>query len=334
MICIFSGVKDYTTNKVIKWINHLSDWEVIRVNYDEPQAIQGLSIEVIDNEVSICFNNKIITLNKIKAAWYRKGKNWFFNEHQPVIINDHFNFSLHLNKKISNELSKLSEYVHHLIITQVPCLGSPIENDLNKLIVLEMAKQVGLLVPNFYVSNNIKLIREKLSHSPQMITKAMSDGIYLFDNKETANGYFSYTETIQLHDIDKLPDIIPPSFLQTGIQKKFDLRVFFLVDRCYSIAILSQSDEKTKVDFRKYNDQKPNRNIPYKLPKSIEKKVVTLFKNLRLNTGSIDFVVDYNNNFYFLEVNPVGQFTNFSVSCNYNLEKEIAKTLIDYAEGK
>ena len=93
------------------------------------------------------------------------------------------------------------------------------------------------------------------------------------------------------------------------------------------MAIFSQKNEGTVVDFRKYTDGNPQRKVPYKLPKSEEKKLIALMEELDLNTGSIDIIVDINNNYIFLEVNPVGQFGMTSVPCNYYLERKIAKTL-------
>lgn len=47
---------------------------------------------------------------------------------------------------------------------------------------------------------------------------------------------------------------------------------------------------------------------------------------LDLNSGSIDFIKS-GNNYYFLEVNPIGQFGNVSTDCNYSLERKIAEFL-------
>jgi glutathione synthase/RimK-type ligase-like ATP-grasp enzyme len=93
------------------------------------------------------------------------------------------------------------------------------------------------------------------------------------------------------------------------------------------MAILSQNDEQTKIDFRHYNAQKPNRNVPYLLPEEISIKIDRLMKKLRLKTGSVDMIVTGADEFFFLEVNPVGQFLNVSHTCNYNLEKKVAAYL-------
>lgn len=47
---------------------------------------------------------------------------------------------------------------------------------------------------------------------------------------------------------------------------------------------------------------------------------------LDLNCGSFDFIKN-KDQYYFLEINPVGQFLGLSKICNYSLEKEIAEYL-------
>lgn len=109
------------------------------------------------------------------------------------------------------------------------------------------------------------------------------------------------------------------------VEKKYEIRSFFIDNKFYSMAIFSQTDEQTKIDFRKYSN---NRNEPYKLPFDIENKLKSLFKKLDLNTGSIDLIVDKNDNYIFLEINPVGQYGMTSFPCNYNLEETIANYLL------
>lgn len=50
---------------------------------------------------------------------------------------------------------------------------------------------------------------------------------------------------------------------------------------------------------------------------------------LNYSSGSIDLVVDKDDKYIFLEVNPVGQFGMVSYPCNYGLEKIIAKALCE-----
>ena len=90
------------------------------------------------------------------------------------------------------------------------------------------------------------------------------------------------------------------------------------------MAIFSQLDDKTKLDYRNYNREKPNRNVPFKLPDKIKNQILDFINITRLNTGSIDLIYSKENDFVFLEVNPVGQFGWVSKYCNYYLEKKVA----------
>src|SRR5690606_41647080 len=64
-----------------------------------------------------------------------------------------------------------------------------------------------------------------------------------------------------------------------------------------------------------------NRTVAFNLPSDIENKLTKLMNVLSLNFGSIDMIVSKNREYYFLEVNPVGQFGMVSFPCNYNIER-------------
>jgi ATP-GRASP peptide maturase of grasp-with-spasm system len=329
VICIFSSSVDYSTTDVIRWLHHLGKKDVIRVNYHDLNNNNQVRIDITEGSFSFALNGSRYQLQDIEAVWYRKGKNWLCDQFYPVTIEGHCVFSDYLNYKFKCEESTLSEYLHFIIETSVPVLGTSIKGDLNKLLVLKAAKECGLMTPAFYVTNHTGGIQQAFNLSSGLITKSMSDGLYLFENKVNNTGYFSYTEKVDKEMTQHLPESFSPSFLQENILKKYELRVFYLDGKCYSMAILSQSDEQTKTDFRKYNEKKPNRFVPFKLPATVERNVIRLFRKLELNTGSADLLVDLQDQYYFLEINPVGQFGMVSSPCNYYLEKQVALKLLE-----
>jgi glutathione synthase/RimK-type ligase-like ATP-grasp enzyme len=160
----------------------------------------------------------------------------------------------------------------------------------------------------------------------------MSDGVYLFENEEKSQGYFTYTESLSSEDMEGYPEKISPSFIQSKIEKQYEVRVFYLDGRFFSWAIFSQSDTQTRTDYRKYNDQRPNRVVPYVLPETLQQQLIDLFRKIDLNTGSVDLMVDFQGTYYFLEINPTGQFGVLSRATNYQLEAEIARWLINHAQ--
>ncbi|MEO5890278.1 MAG: grasp-with-spasm system ATP-grasp peptide maturase [Ferruginibacter sp.] len=327
MICIFSSIDDYSTTDVMKWLHHFGK-EVIRVNSNEGISNDSMKIDISNETFSFQLDGRTIRLNEIEAVWYRKGSNWLCDLFYPVSVDDHQGFTNYLNYKLKVEEARLSEYLHYIIENTVPFLGSSTKGDLNKLLVLSAAKNVGLLVPDFYISNHKEGIGRVFDQAPDLITKSISDGLYQFDNTDKNTGYFTFTEKVDHQSTTDLADRFSPSFLQKNIHKKYEVRVFFLDGECFSMAILSQMDEQTKIDFRKYNEKKPNRFVPFLLPDDIDNKIKSLFGKLDLNTGSVDLMVDQEDDFYFLEINPVGQFGMVSSPCNYFLEKKVALNLI------
>lgn len=67
----------------------------------------------------------------------------------------------------------------------------------------------------------------------------------------------------------------------------------------HSMAMFTQRNQKTTIDYRNYDFEYPARRVPYDLPKSIEKKIDALMRELGLNTGSIDMIYTVNNEYVF-----------------------------------
>jgi len=245
-------------------------------------------------------------IDEIGSVWYRRGGIQFLRKtYENPSIHIHMNEYQHW----------LEDYVMHSLESKKH-INKQRKSHVNKLLVLEEARKIGLEVPSFYLAENMDdvIIGET-------ITKSITGNVIIESLHAESDGIM-YTSVINEKDNESF--LI--SFFQEKIEKDFEIRSFYLEGRIWSMAIFSQNDAQTKTDFRKYNTEKPNRNIRYKLPDHLEEKVIRLMEALDLNCGSLDFIMS-GNTYYFLEVNPVGQFGNLSFDCNYYLEKEIAEYL-------
>lgn len=330
MICIFSNARDYATGDVLRWLNHLGRTDVLRINHDDHDDPDPVRLDCQNEIVVFRIGEQVVPLSEIEIVWYRKGKNWLCDHFFSVDVEDHKRLTQSLSVRVKMEELKLAEYLHYVIQSSIPALGAPSKSDLNKLIVLSIAREVGLKTPDSYITNSREGLETIVSGKHSLITKAMSDGLYLFDYGENKTGYFTYTEDFTSEQLRGEEELFSPSLLQPRIDKKYELRIFYLEGICYASAIFSQSDEQTKTDFRKYNEERPNRNVPFQLPETIEQKIRLLFERLKLNTGSVDIIVDVHNEYYFLEINPVGQFGMVSETCNYYIEQKIATYLMQH----
>ena len=226
-------------------------------------------------------------------------------------------------KYTNKEIDTLIDYIYKRIYQNMRTNLGGRAMDLNRLIVMDMAKNEGLQTPNYeIITSGMQLLQSKKSLG-EIVTKTIENGIY-----DTYKGkrYYNYTETIDNNFYTENKNTqFAPSLISQLIEKQYEIRSFYLDGDFYSMAIFSQTDQETVTDFRKGDTPV---NVPYKLPNEIENKLRCLYKKLNLNTGSADFIVDKNGNYIFLEINPVGQFGMTSEPCNYNLEQKVADFLI------
>lgn len=325
MILIFSIYNDYSTTQVCEWLRHKNQ-TYIRINGNKEESA-FVSANTEEDEYIFLHNGHSINLGEVSSVWYRKSGlsamnfkadydvedgEFFFENNRSVLANT-----------VKNEITTLSDYLHWYF-EQVPHLGKRSNATLNKIIVLSQAKAVGLKVPECHILTKKQDLIDLLNRKEELITKALKDGIYEFNPN---HAYYTYTERITMANVSAYPDVFAPTLFQSLIKKKFELRVFILQHQFYSMAIFSQENEETKIDSRKGDSKDLGRRIPFNLPTEIKTKLMSLMNELDLNTGSADIVVDEDDNYIFLEINPVGQFSMVSDPCNYYLEKEVAEFL-------
>lgn len=300
MILIISQNQETTTTEVIKWLIKMKK-SFIRVHEDEV-----FNIRTKDKRIYLESHRNCFFIDDITSVWYRRG-GLQFNRLQ------YKNNSINLN--MDEYQHWLEDYVRKRIDSK-KSINKESTSDLNKLWVLEQAQNAGLDVPQYFLADNTDDV--KLGKT---IMKTIGENPRIENIIKDSSGMM-YTSIVQ----ERETTTFFTTFFQEKIEKDFEIRSFYLNGKTWSTAIFSQNDEQTKVDFRKYNIKKPNRNVPYQLPKDIEEKMHLLMVSLDLSCGSLDFIKSGNKH-YFLEVNAVGQFLGFSVKCNYSLEKEIAEYL-------
>ncbi|WP_289058382.1 grasp-with-spasm system ATP-grasp peptide maturase [uncultured Flavobacterium sp.] len=336
MIVIFTIEEDFSTNNVVRILKYYNQ-KVIRININD--GVHKF-LRISENQILFTndLNKEVINLLDIKSCWWRRnGLNHhnFIDDIPEELRFEKFDLTTLIhgtNSLLKKESADLIEFIYNKIYANCKInLGKPAFN-LNKLMVLDLAKKHGLKIPSYEIIRSSLDIQEKLREGKH-ITKAINNGIYtVIDNHR----FYSYTELIELEDSTAVTDkeiAHFPSLVMNLIEKRSEIRTFFMEGKFYSMIIFSQSSDQTSVDFRKYNEEKPNRTEPYKLPISIEQKLINIFTELGFNSGSVDLIIDDKDEFVFLEINPVGQYGMVSDPCNYNLDDLIAKYLI-YGETR
>ncbi len=318
MILILYEKQDASALKTAEWIQFLSpQTELVLMN--EENYINSVEIDLQNNNIILNVNQVgTVNLKRIKSFWYRRGDFYLnFNVGGLQLDDNEHSF-------LSDEWDAIKKYIFYYLESNSRNFCSYFKTDINKLHVLHVAQGVGLLTPLSFVTSSKNVLEDFCERFPT-ITKSAND-VLRFQRKE----YVEYTlsSLVEIKDVHQMNDSFFPSYVQQYIHKKYEVRTFIFDRKIWSMAIFSQDNKKTQVDYRNYDSKVPNRYVPYILPTSVERKILDLFSILQLNSGSVDFVVDRNDSFYFLEINPDGQFDWVSEYCNYYIERNIAEILL------
>jgi glutathione synthase/RimK-type ligase-like ATP-grasp enzyme len=216
------------------------------------------------------------------------------------------------------------------ILRSLPCLWvSPLDAIYSaqyKPRQLCLAAQLGLHIPRTLITNDA----EALTHfyqecSGHLIYKTLHSGNVSVDEQH----YDAlFTHSVQPEHLQQANRVHYTAHLfQEQIQKAYELRITIIDERVFTGAIYSQHSERTRVDFRAcYDDLK---YAPFDLPEHIAAQCKALLKALGLVYGAIDMIVTPQQEFVFLEVNPIGQYGWIEYYCKLPITESIADLLVE-----
>jgi ATP-GRASP peptide maturase of grasp-with-spasm system len=324
MILILSqDTSEVTTEDVCDWIAALGG-TYARMNGEDLNGSEPFAMryDSAGDRLRLRLGGRAVRLRDVRVVWMRR---WHTHRNLAFVDGiDDVRLARRLHQHLTAELRAVTGSLEHLL-RHARWLSPPGEHALNKFRALETAARVGLAIPDTLVTNDRRVLREFVARHGRAIVKSAGNA-HTFVHQNL--GYAMYTAEVGPSDLDAAPEHFFPTLAQEMVDKAFEVRTFFLDGECHSMAIFSQADEQTRTDFRRYNLQRPNRFVPYRLPADVERGARALMEELPLTTGSLDFIRTPDGRHVFLEVNPAGQFAMVSLPCNYRLEKRVAEYLI------
>jgi ATP-GRASP peptide maturase of grasp-with-spasm system len=354
MILILSqSAMEPTTEEVMDWLETLGE-PCLRLNGEDVDGPTALTIRLDGEDVILGLEagGVELPLAEAGAVWYRRWLNERRHEMLPSMLAqsdqtnptdptdpphqlghswaDSHKLDYDLRRHLTQESRKLSDFLFTRF-AGLPWLSHPRRSGLNKLDVLTRAARAGFITPATLVTTEREALRRFCEIHGTVITKPIGEVDMFLEGERS---HFLFTTALDLAAIDELPERFAPSLFQEQVDKEYELRIFYLDGECHAMAIFSQNDPQTRTDFRRYNRERPNRTVPYRLPPDSEERIRRLMTDLDLETGSIDLLQardgrdGQDGHEVFLEINPVGQFGMVSKPCNYGLEKRVAELLI------
>lgn len=335
MILIRSSSNDTSTSNVIDWLRYFSSEYIIRV--DDNSEINEVVYKINKDSpypILILNDGQTIDFSKIRSVWYRRGHFSLKNPRLKIIEG--------ITHKIAENVSSAVNGSNLIIlkdlerrIKDIKHLNAFDDLGINKISILVLASEFGIHVPDTLITNNVDEILIFYEGKNKIITKTLATSSLNLTVSDETIQLQSYTSLVTRNDIIELAKgainnvLNTASLFQEYIEKKFEIRSFFIEGDFYSMALFSQSNNMNKIDCRMESDSGFTRCVPFKLPLRIENSLRNLANHLSLNCGSFDILYSSNDEFVFLEVNPIGQYDWLSRSCNYFIDRLIAQKLLE-----
>lgn len=271
----------------------------------DASSLKETVVSILENDVIIEQNGKMVGLSQISGVWIKR---------QGVLVTSdeeqcNCGFADYCNYKLWKDEwnSIIKQLLAHLSYKGIPFFDETYSLLLaeKKLLQLDIARAVGFNTPPTIISNSKPQIISFLNHQE-------GKGILKLSTQPTFNKnndvYFIFANKVSIMDFDEMDTTInSPFIVQKYIQKQYEVRYTFVNGEHFVCKIESQLSDKSKIDFRRYDFA----NTPYlaiEAPVNIKEMVTLFMSKLNLNYGALDFIVDPNDNWFFLEVNPVGQY--------------------------
>lgn len=309
-ILIISDTMDFTTDYVCLEL-HRRNTSYLRINRDKFEEYKIVfDINSVILNITINSEKHIIDNRSLKSIYYRA----------PIYLHDTYKPNLSFDKQLSR--SQWAAFLRNLTLFEnSKWINNPVDTFRaeNKMLQLKYAQKIGLKCPHTLLLNSIENI--ELDKNTNYIMKSLDTVLLRQDDKEA----FVYSTVVTGEELTTSELAVAPIVIQEYLYPKVDLRVTVISEKIFAVKIVKNGlgiagdwrKEKENVDF-----------IEVDLPEEICKKCIQIVSDLGLAFGGIDLIL-HNEKFYFIEVNPTGEWAWLVNKSGLKIDK----TICDYLQG-
>jgi len=315
MILILSyGSFEQGTDPVIDWLLYYKADFLKITTKDLYRQDMDFSIDYLNKKMMVMGTDYF---PKINSVWCRR-----FSEKTDFVRYNQWPYTQSIYE-LNREQDSFQDSLYDLL-SEKKWLMNPRLGSINKINVQTAAHAIGLKTPQTIVTNSREKLKAFHQRNGAVITKPIEFSGFFRAGSQT---FATYTTTMDQQMIDQLPLNFTYSFFQQKVEAHYEVRSFYLDGAFYSSAAVFDRDERP-ADIKMNYSEDFLHWVNYQLPAAIEDKLRQLMQGVGLNTGSIDLLRSHDGEYYFLEVNPGGQYSAPSERNNLNVEKHIAEWLI------
>jgi glutathione synthase/RimK-type ligase-like ATP-grasp enzyme len=318
MILIFSNSADFHTDAVINQIN-AADGKFFRLNTEWLHRDYEFTLYPNEKrfEIKNTVNGKVACSSDITCAWWRRPEKIKISEKDaPKMLHAFLTDEYRL---VLRGLINILEQNNCRIVTDPSILNRAKDKTLQQI----WAAECGFKLPSQIITTSNQAFGTYFKKEPQLISKSI-DSIESIRDEERKKDFNLFANVIPENIRDQIENNkikINVSYFQSKIQRNHELRVIAFGQYVYPFVI---DDSGYDVDWRRVDPD----SIDFKLSHhtSVAQKCLDYLQLSGLAYGAFDIIVDNNNECFFIECNPNGQF----LFCDITGKTDLLKDFVSY----
>lgn len=310
ILCITHSQDFYTIDHFFQYLSS-KNIPSFRLNSDRLNHLQKISIDESSFEITDEYGNTLHS-DEIKGVWHRKA--WRISvpeeldqEYEKIFQNEYTSLRYNLFTQLEH-LPWINPYEHEKKV------------DGNKMLQLKIARQNNLLIPPTIFSNDEEKVKAFFDQYCSGKAIAKLHGV----TRKTMSGEgLVSTMVIERGTLENLSDIVYcPMIFQPYIDKEYELRIMYVDGEFFTGKINNSDNADWRVSQEGYVWS------VYELPEPIKTNLASMMKEMGLYTGAIDMICGKDGQYYFLEVNPQGEWGMLQKELGFPIAERIADNLI------
>lgn len=312
-VLIISNTHDYSTDHITYQLK-ISGISYLRIDRDR-FSLMDIKLFPLERKISGNLNdiNFNISPKNLRSIYFRG----------PIYLRDIYQPELSPDEQFSR--SQWAAFIRSFVIFEnIVWVNHPQATYKAEIkpYQLYIAKKIGFKIPYTIITNSNKLNKnlKSFKSNKKYIIKTLDPVILKIKEHEA----FIYSNIINNEELKNINISNAPIILQEALIPKIDIRVTVIEDTVYAVSIKKDGlgidkDWRTEKNNLKFEE--------ITLPPKFNNNCIELVKQLGLKFGAIDLAY-YNNDYYFFEINPTGEWAWLLEHTKIDIDKKIANILI------
>lgn len=311
-ILLVSSKFDFSTDSISLRLKE-AGCDYFRLNRDQ---LHELEVSFDPETCEMRFTGELFEVQvhpaRLKSVYYRA----------PTFLREVFNQRVSVEDQLSR--SQWAAFIRNLALyDKAFWVNDPVATYRAEMKPLQLviAARLGFNIPRTIISNSSR--EEVFSAIPtsEVAAKTIDTGIVSTDEEDG----FIYTSFHPKSELGHYANSALPFIVQEALVPKVDIRVTIIGRRLFAVSITAP--DGIAGDWRLMKDKKVTYS-EYELPTDIKTLCFFIMKELNLNIAGLDLIYA-KEQYYFIEINPTGEWHWLNDHLNLQMDKVIAELLIE-----